>query len=523
MPFGVYPLLSKWGFINLGEVTGGVSLLFAEALAGVISWSVPAWLFALNRTFMAAYFQKEAAPIKALFTGAGLVQLTQNMLEVLRWGLWMSPIINSFLRPMGEPTWYNQDGAIRTLVALFKDLTLSPEAFRAWSVQVFIYLLAYDGVRILIWLDHMGLRVATLVNLSFLGMDRLDERLARFLSPAATARCIPESVKRFTTWAPLLIPFFIPRGRDWDYAWSQSEDLQRQAPCGAGLRTADAAARGKGPCPARGGSGRHGIFHAGSVGARFARAHVSALLEPQQFRLRGDTQGERRSFQPDMRTELRRQQAFLRSFGSRRTNPLYRGHNGRRRGVGASWPRARQLSRRTSPCALMSGKPKTHCGLTIPVTTCTPASRSPCRMHDAAVELWTIRWKICCPGASRHFKAGSLPGVGAQSTRCRPRDTPSTTGYLPRWNTVDALQAVLAWDKHSKAMGLLAADEPPNGFLSSRMDFIGRARSLWMPRALETLAFAAAQDTEAHPTFDPIGSLLFEVTLAAQLIAGCVS
>ena len=38
-------------------------------------------------------------------------------------------------------------------------------------------------MRILIWLDHMGLRVATLVNLSFLGMDRLEERLARFLGP----------------------------------------------------------------------------------------------------------------------------------------------------------------------------------------------------------------------------------------------------------------------------------------------------------------------------------------------------
>ena len=30
------PFLSKWGFINLGKVTGGASLLFAEALAGVI-------------------------------------------------------------------------------------------------------------------------------------------------------------------------------------------------------------------------------------------------------------------------------------------------------------------------------------------------------------------------------------------------------------------------------------------------------------------------------------------------------
>ena len=77
-PFDVYPLLSKWGFINLGTVTGGVSLLFAEALAGVISWSIPAWLFAINRTFMAAYFRKETAPIRALFTRDGLVQLTRE-------------------------------------------------------------------------------------------------------------------------------------------------------------------------------------------------------------------------------------------------------------------------------------------------------------------------------------------------------------------------------------------------------------------------------------------------------------
>src|SRR3954468_24705556 len=172
---------------------------------------------------MTAYFRKETAPIRALFTRDGLTQLTQNMIEVLRWGLWMSPIINSFLRPMGEPTWYNQDGLIRSVVAIFQDARLSPDAFRAWSLQVFIYLLAYDAVRILIWLDHMGLRVATLVNLSFIGVDKLEERLARFLGPAATSRCIPEAVKRFATWAPLLIPFYIPRGADWDYAWHQAE------------------------------------------------------------------------------------------------------------------------------------------------------------------------------------------------------------------------------------------------------------------------------------------------------------
>ena len=81
---------------------------------------------------------------------------------------------------------------------------------------------------------------------------------------------------------------------------------------------------------------------------------------------------------------------------------------------------------------------------------------------------------------------------------------------------VSALHAMLAWDKHSKAMGLLAAELPPEGFLNARIDFIGRARSIWRPRALETLAFAPAQDTDAHPTFDPIGSLLLSITLEPQ-------
>ena len=225
-PFDIYPLVSKWGHLHLGVVTGGVSLLFVEALAGVISWSTAAWLFAINRTFMTAYFQQDATPIRSFFTRDGLTQLAENMIVVLRWGLWMSPIINSFLRPMGEPTWYNQDGAVRTAMAIVRDATMTPEAFRAWSLQVFIYLLAYDAVRILIWLDHMGLRVATLVNLSFLGVDKLEQRLARLLAPAATARCIPEGVKRFTTWGPLLIPYYIPRGKDWDQAWSTAEAIR---------------------------------------------------------------------------------------------------------------------------------------------------------------------------------------------------------------------------------------------------------------------------------------------------------
>ncbi len=83
---------------------------------------------------------------------------------------------------------------------------------------------------------------------------------------------------------------------------------------------------------------------------------------------------------------------------------------------------------------------------------------------------------------------------------------------------VSTLQGMLAWDKHSRAMGLLASDRAPEGFLSSRIDFIGRGRRLWSPRVLETLAFSAAMDILAHPTLDPIGSLLVSMTVPARVV-----
>ncbi|MCA1686180.1 MAG: hypothetical protein LC745_09420, partial [Planctomycetia bacterium] len=78
------------------------------------------------------------------------------------------------------------------------------------------------------------------------------------------------------------------------------------------------------------------------------------------------------------------------------------------------------------------------------------------------------------------------------------------------------LHAVLAWDKHAKALGFLASDAAPEGFLSSRIDFLGRGRSLWSSRVLETLAFSEARETEPHPTFDPIGSLLLGASVPAH-------
>ena len=227
--FITYPIFNKYGSINLGEVAGGVRLFWAESVAGVINWSLAAPLFSINYVLLDAGLQRSLRPIRTLFSPSGIEGLVEQAVRVLRWGLWMAPIINSFLRQSPDPTWYNQDGAIRSAVVIGKDMTQSPAAFRQFSLTLFLGLLAYDWLRILIWFDHMGLRVATLVNLSFLGGDRADEAAARFVGHHGRTRAIPDGIRRFGTWAPLLIPFYIPRGSEWDKAWTGAETLARGA------------------------------------------------------------------------------------------------------------------------------------------------------------------------------------------------------------------------------------------------------------------------------------------------------
>ena len=71
----------------------------------------------------------------------------------------------------------------------------------------------------------MGLRVATLVNLSFVGGDRARRSGGRFSATARARAPFPDGIRRFGTWAPLLIPFYIPRGAEWDKAWTGAEAL----------------------------------------------------------------------------------------------------------------------------------------------------------------------------------------------------------------------------------------------------------------------------------------------------------
>jgi cyclic beta-1,2-glucan synthetase len=508
-PFEQNALISKWGLIRLGTESGGPSLIFVEALLGVIVWSVPSWLFAINRTFMAAYFDKDTTPIRALFTRAGLVQLVENMIGVLRWGLWMSPIINSFLRPMGEPTWYNQDGAIRTVIATVHDVTSSRDEFRAWSLNVFIAMLVYDWLRIAIWLDHMGLRVATLVNLSFLGMDKLDRRLARFLAPAATARCIPEGVKRFTTWAPLLIPYYIPRGADWDYAWGKYQSISGSMH-GDLLATIAALPRSE-----------QLLLLAGSLAASTAAfSGVRWLRERSGARLK-----------PALTLSNPEYEVTLRPNGEIFSRVKARDYDVSRRSYDLLDPAGRTVF-----LVEMTGESPSHAW---PLIGNVPAELAESSwlerdeetfkiintaygiratinisLPEDATELWTITLENSTDSA-RHLKV--VPYLEWVLNKAEAdRGHTQYNRLFAEVEYAHGLHAVLAWDKHAKALGLLASDVAPEGFLSSRMDFIGRARSIWKPRVVETLAFTAARDTDSHPTFDPIGSLLLSVTVPAR-------
>ena len=145
----------------------------------------------------------------------------------MRWGLWMAPVINSFLRQSPDPTWYNQDGAVRTSggdrrrhrPAQCRFPRLQPRhlprparlrlAARADLVR------SYGPARGDAWSISR-----------FVGGDRADEAAGRFLGHGQRTRVIPDGIRRFATWAPLLIPFYIPRGAEWDKAWTGAETLR---------------------------------------------------------------------------------------------------------------------------------------------------------------------------------------------------------------------------------------------------------------------------------------------------------
>ena len=510
-------LISKWGQMDLGFTPGGVKLLFTESLDGVIKWSVATWLFAVNKVFMQAFFDKDKAPIKFFFSKAGLAQLSELMIHVLRWGLWMSPIIYTFLRMMPNPTWYNQDGAIRTLFAIYNNITMSAPAFVAWSLKMFIWILAFDAFRILIWMDHMGLRVATLVNLSFLGMDKLDEKVSKFIGKAAAQRYIPEGVKRFATWAPLLIPFYIPRGEQWDEVWSAAEKLQN-------------AARGKGLIP---------FLHSLSMPQMLVLIALCILVcTGFSFVIRLLRRRSRTRKIQSCELSTREYKVVAKENGEIFSTYLAKECDVSRRAYDQIDPAGRILFF-VDTVAGADGKPQVwpvtgnypaeqftpsrieRCGDVLKVTNTSHGVKTTIEISlpdmDSPAELWKITVENLTE-KSRNLKV--VPYL--EWVLNKGLDDRWHTQYArlyPEMEYVAGSNAILSWQKSTKSMGFLASDVAPEGLHTGRVDFIGRGRSIWAPRALETLDFLPAKDMVAYPTFDPVGSLMINALVAPKSAA----
>ncbi|MDD3906301.1 MAG: hypothetical protein PHS46_07245 [Candidatus Omnitrophica bacterium] len=510
-----YPLVNKWGRIDLGTYTGGVKLLYTESLAGVINWSIAAWLFAINKVFMQAYFEKDKTPIKFFFSKAGFAQLVEHMIYVLRWGLWMSPIIFTGLRMMPDPTWYNQDGAIRTVVATFQSLTMTPDAFRTWSLQLFTYIIAIDLFRIIIWMDHMGLRVATLVNLSFLGLDRLDEKLARFIGPAAAQRYIPDAVKRFATWAPLLIPFYMPRGAEWDQVWNSSLAMQNAA---AGKKGMVATIQSL-PLPQ----------------LLLVIAAAIIIFTALSFALRAFHRKRRSASLESFELSNREYRVVLRKNGEGFSEGIHKECDVSRRSYDPMDPCGKILyvvdpAQDTSsasrywpvvgnfPTGRFAASQIEKDGDAFKVININNGVKTSIKISlpdkDSTVEMWEVTVENMT-GKTRELKVVPYLEwvlVGGIHDRFHTQ----YARLYPEMEYASEANAILAWQKSAKNMGILACDVAPEGFLASRVDFIGRARSIWTPRIMETLKFPTARDTSPHPTFDPIGSLAVNVKVAAN-------
>ena len=505
-------LLNNWGYIQLGAVSGGTRMLFNEALIGVSVWGIAAWLFAINRAFMEAGFNRNWKPVKRLSSKEGAVDLVAGTIRVMRWGLWMSPVIFSFLRPMGTPTWYNQDGAIRTLFATANSLCLSHDAFNTWSLGIFTWILVYGGFRILIFLDHMGLRVATLVNLSFIGMDRLDEKVARFIGPHAAARYIPEGVKRFTTWAPLLIPFYLPAGAEWDKVWNDSQATLAK-------------------------SGGHMDYSLAALGAFVLLVIVAVWIVRRGAKSKAKSSSRlsisNLAYEVELKpsgeanSRLTKQNVML-------TRPAYEGVEpaGRalflseKNGAGdfRSWPVLGNHPAELFPkatVAMADGK------LSVVQTANDLRATLLISLPDekAAVEHWELTVENLSDQprtlSVTPYLEWLLAGAGED------RNHTQYNRLYPEMSYDSSLNAVLALHRHSHKVGFIAAATPPDGFLTGRADFIGRAGTLWNPVALRTGNFLPCRDTAAYPTFDPIGALLLPLTIQPKgsakvsFLAGC--
>lgn len=495
-------LMSRWGHISLSPAAGGAKMLFNEALMGVIGWGIAAPLFAINKAFLAAIINKDAATIKRIPTREGVAELVDGTVHVLRWGLWMAPIIFTFLRPMAEATWYNQDGLIRTVFASINCIIMDADAFTAWSLKIFSWIIGFAFFQVLIWIDHMGLRVATLVNLSFLGMDKLDERCATFVGKDATARFIPEGVKRFTTWAPLLIPFYLPKGPEWDQVFSDGLALQASA----------------------------GVFPFGWISMAVVFVLATVWIAVSRTRRERNAEKMEKTLRLSNNTysvELKKSgelNSVLTTKGYGLTRPAFENVEPAGRilyvvdaDAKEGWPIIGNF-----PEELFTPSVYTQEGEVITVVNESNQVRSTVKItlpnKDDAVELWDINIEDLS-GRNRSLKVVPYLEWMIQHAGT-DRNHSQYNRLYPEMSYHTDQNAILALHRYTKVYGILASSVKPEGILSGRVDFIGRAGSVWKPRVFETLAFQPALNMDAYPSFDPIGAMLIDAEQPLQILVG---
>jgi len=495
-------LISRWGHISLSPAAGGAKILFNEALMGVIGWGIAAPLFAINKAFLAALINKDASSIKRIPTREGVAELVDGTVHVLRWGLWMAPIIFTFLRPMADATWYNQDGLIRTVFATINSLTMDATGFTAWSLMVFSWIIGFAWFQVIIWFDHMGLRVATLVNLSFLGMDKLDERCATFVGKDATARFIPEGVKRFTTWAPLLIPFYLPKGQEWDQVFNDGLALQAAS----------------------------SPLHLGWIAfvvVFIAATVIFVLRSAKRKRNEGQAEQTLRLSNNDYSVELKKSgelNSVLTSKGYGITRPAFENVEPAGRvlyvldaDAKTAWPILGNF-----PSELFTPSTFSQEGDVITVVNESNQVLSTVKItlpnREDAVELWEVNIEDLS-GKKRNLKVVPYLEWMLQHA-ATDRNHSQYNRLYPEMSYHTDLNAILALHRYTKVHGILASSVKPEGILSGRIDFIGRAGSIWAPRVLQTLEFQPALNMEAYPSFDPIGTLLLDASQPLRILIG---
>ena len=295
-------------------------------------------------------------------------------------------------------------------------------------------------------------------------MDRLDRRLSRFLAPGGDGPLHPRGGQAVHDLGAAADPVLHPqRARTGTSPGARPQAIQaavaRRPARGdrRRCRRPGSAAR----WPAAVAASDRGLLGRPTAGAAARRRGRRPVLDAGERRVRGDAPRRRRDRPAGSRGATTTSAAAPTTSSTRPA------------GRSSSWtPRRRADPRRGRSSATSRGGPAeasrigerddrwlivdgTRDGLRASVEIALPAADDP-------AELWTITLEnLTDVGAADQGRARTSSGCSTGPTPTAA--TRSTTGCSPRSSTSSGLHAVLAWDKHSKAMGVLAVGRRAGG------------------------------------------------------------